>query len=141
MLNKKQVEAIQYLIIASKDASDIAKKLCLFLIEQSENLTKKVCTSIKLEDGFSKEEISAIHEGVCNMKCKHGSTHLSEGILDICGVDYRFHNCGGAYDRSGNHNEKKKDSVTIWFCGHPSETDSCQIIETNSEIIKSVHLP
>ena len=139
MLSKKQVEAIQYLIIKSKNASDIAKQLCLFLIVQSESLTKKVCVSIKLEDGFSKEEVKAVHDGVHDMNSMNGSTHLSE-VLSVAGVDSRFHHCSGVYDGSGKHNEKIKDSVTIWFCGHPSETDLCEIVSVKAAVIRSISL-
>ena len=109
---EKQFEALKYLIIQSADATEIAKKVCFFLIDKSDNFQKNVRLSATPELGFSKEEVRKIHNGVHDMNSSNADTHMN-ALFALMGSDYGFQYCQGQYD--GEKFVSNANSVTIWL--------------------------
>lgn len=116
MINKKQVDALKYLILRSKDASELTKKILFFLLEQSNLLRKAVYTSVvETKDGFSKENAIETYNGVHDMKSSQAFTHLNE-IMVAMGSDFLFYVHAGAYQADGEFKEYEKIlSYTVWL--------------------------
>ncbi len=86
---KKRLGVVKYLIAKSKDSNDLTKKICLFLLDKSDLLSKTLRLKIVPDEKLSQDAVKAISYGMHNMLSSNDSTHLSE-ILELYDTPYRF---------------------------------------------------
>ncbi len=115
-MNNTQTEAVKYLIIHSKDATELAKKILFFLLEQPEALKISTCiTVIEGSDGFSKKDVLNIYNSIHDMKSSNGTTHLNE-IMKVAGSNFLFFAHAGAFHPDGEFKEYDNLlSYTVWL--------------------------
>jgi hypothetical protein len=70
-VSKEKLEFLEYLIWRSKNASEFTKKCLIWLIRQSEGLTKEVGVAFK-DDKISREVSLGFHD-MCSCNC---TTHV-----------------------------------------------------------------
>jgi hypothetical protein len=98
-MKSKQIKALKYLLLNSRDAkSIITRKLLLFLIDKSNELTRDVCITLwETDSGFSAKEIRKI-QGEFNSMCSgNRTTHVTE-ILVAMGSNFCFSDSYGDFD-------------------------------------------
>ncbi len=131
MTTEKQVQGLRYLIINSKDSSELTKRICLFLIDSSKGLTKSLVISINTKNGFSKKELGIIMDEVHNMKSANGSTFLNE-ICTAMGTKFRLSYCMG----TGTPRKKVMTSRTFWWSPENYDHKAHNIEVSRKEIDK-----
>lgn len=118
MKTKRQVAALKYLILSSKDGSKAAKRIAIYLIEQSQQLTKEVCISLVTgEHGYTARQIQSAAENFDSFISSLGSTHLNE-VCVLMGGEFCFSFSYGDYDNGRNGDRFDNDGQ---FAGSPVE--------------------
>ena len=111
-INQDSYEALEFLISKSRDASIEAKKVILWLLRQSENLTKPVCISIDYDVGkFSGSLAEQVAEAGHYMKRTDRSTYL-DFIFSAMGSELRLNCQEGKF--VNNRFSKNALSATLW---------------------------
>ena len=77
MVSQKQINALKYLINQSKDANNLTKKVCFFLLDKSNFLTEEVCIYVTTSKGFTEPETRQVSKGVHDMQSAQLSTQLN----------------------------------------------------------------
>ncbi len=100
-MNQKQIEALKYLIIKSKDANNLMKRALFFLIEKSDGLTKEVSMTLWENETFSRSAVDAAAKNYMRSNTG-GTTHLNE-LMTLMGSDLCFtwaygHYTNGKFD-------------------------------------------
>lgn len=103
----EQIRALEKFIYVSRDATEFAKKSIIWLLRQSNGLTKRVCLSMPGEKG-----LEAAH-GVHDMQGFNSQTHL-EYFLQGMGCLFKISHHGGTYAADGKLTDKFGGG-TIWF--------------------------
>ncbi|OHB15957.1 MAG: hypothetical protein A2431_03710 [Candidatus Zambryskibacteria bacterium RIFOXYC1_FULL_39_10] len=107
-LSQKQIEAIEYLITKSKDATQFAKKVVIWFLRQTDGMTKSVALSVP--EQFLGEEASQIEDSVHDMNSVSGSTHI-DSVFQAAGTEMRLqHHRGTFFDGEFNGGRGR----TIW---------------------------
>jgi hypothetical protein len=115
MITEKQLQALKYLIIKSKDASDFSKRICFFLLDKSDLLTKPVCTTIIENKEISREQVNDFNHGNHDMRSFGGSTHL-HALMGVTGSPFYFSGHCGHYSKGGLWDTTSDEySGTIWL--------------------------
>jgi hypothetical protein len=82
---KSQLEALKYLISKSRDLSEFARRFCVWMVEESRDLSRNVYVEIPANFSLKKE----VGHGVHNI-CSEGlTTHMDE-ILQAMGTPKVF---------------------------------------------------
>lgn len=81
-----QIDALVDLLLFSKDLKKIGKQFTVWLIGQTENLSRSICVEIPV-DFLEKDQIGF---GIHNINGCNGTTHITE-IFEAMGSDKRFH--------------------------------------------------
>lgn len=117
MVTEKQFTALKYLICVSEDGNDLMKRILVFLIDQSEGLTKEVCLTLQDgREGYSGEEI---HKAAINgMFSSNGNTHLNE-LMILMGSELDFSLHFGDFDPTREGDPFNTDGQ---FPGFPKES-------------------
>lgn len=114
-MKAKQIEALKYLIIKSKDADDLAKRILFFLIDKSEGLTKEVSMTVWEGDAFSRNTVNKAAENCNSLKSCSRETHLGE-LLALIGSEMHFSYHRGHYvDGRLDIGDQQKMRYTFWL--------------------------
>lgn len=130
----ENLRTLRRLIVASKDASDLAKKICMLLIHHSENFTQDV--RIFVEEGvrlqLTEEEVTGMSHGLQNMVSDNGHTFLGAFLMEIRS---NMHFSVGAGDKRGRTIQQKK-SYTFWLSRkqHDCGNDVHQVTITQAQL-------
>src|SRR3989344_7938377 len=98
MFTDKQIKALKYLMFKSRDGNDLVKRILVFLINSSKELTEQVSVSL-MEDreGYSRDEVGEVGHGLHDMISSNGSTHLNE-LMTAVGTELHFSSHFGHYN-------------------------------------------
>lgn len=98
MITGEQINTLKYLIIIARNGNDLSKRILIFLINQSEALTKEVClTLVENREGYTADEIREAAVGIDAMKGSSYTTHLNE-LIRLTGSEFRFDLHYGDFD-------------------------------------------
>lgn len=112
MIQDEQMEVLEHLIMLSQDASDFTKRISIWVLRQTDNLTKEVALSIP-NKFYEQIDTQEIQDGVHNMQSAGYSTNIDQ-IFRLTGTKMRFnHHCGMFVN--GQFDVQAK-GVTIWYC-------------------------
>jgi hypothetical protein len=107
MVSPDCLVSLEYLIAKSRDASPLAKKTAIWLLRQSEGLTKAVAVSFQDRDG-ARDVLNGFHDMVsCN-----STTHLNQ-IMHVTGTAFIFSHHSGF--RSAACIKVTTTGSTIWL--------------------------
>jgi hypothetical protein len=109
-LSDDQIKCLEYLIAVSKNATSFAKKVIIWLLHQTENLTKQVALSVP--DEFLGEPSRQIQNGEHDMCSSNGTTHIGT-ILGAAGTQMSLMGHCGRF--SENFFCSDIGGCTIWF--------------------------
>ncbi len=139
-LSDRQIEALKIYIAGSKDASNFGKRLCFWLIDQSNNLTRPVCVSIpKNCPGTPKGQIELCEQllnSIHDMISGGNTTHLNS-LLTVASTTFRFSVHGGIYDEQGELNNFH--GYTAWLSPHLYD-DKATRLRLDLEKINAIRL-
>lgn len=116
-VSQQQIEALKYLILQSKNADELAKRVLFLLIEKSNGLTEDVSITLWESGDLPREEIaSAVRH---TMNSVHGTTHLSE-LLALSGSNMDFtlhygHYVDDKFDNTGQMGGDHQLRYTFWL--------------------------
>lgn len=112
-MSAEQMQAIEAAIAYSRNATDFAKKVIIWTLRQSRNLTRQVALSIPEPfEGFKAEEVQS---GVHDMVSCNGTTHI-DCLFQAAGTKVHLsHHAGMFVGKHPNffHNTRARGS-TIW---------------------------
>ncbi len=138
-LTDKQVENIEYLIATSKNATDFAKKVIIWFVRQTKNLTKQVALSVPEE--FLGEPANQIQDGVHDMSSVSG-TQIGI-VFAVAGTEMRLQHHGGSF--VGKKDFRSGPGRTIW-CAYEGYSRNVELLapptqeqlnEINLEVISN----
>ncbi len=89
MITEEQLSALKYIIFQQRDVIEPTKQLLSLLIDESQALTRDVCTTLSAKDGISAEMISLIAREVDRLMSESGSVYLNE-LIKLMGTDFLF---------------------------------------------------
>ena len=140
MITEKQIAALKHLILHSKDADELTKKICFFLIEKSELLSRNVLVELLESKAQPKQSLKQVSYGIYNMDSSDGQTHLSE-ILFAMGTQFRFEFSTAQYPDNKQYGDYcNKYCVSVWFSSNPVDRESSKKIPFASKAIESIKL-
>lgn len=92
-VSQEQIEYLEWLIWHSKDANEFAKKTLIWLVRQSEGLTR----AIKITD---RDIVIKVAEGFHDMMSDNGTTHINRQIKSTTGSDMLVnYHCASIWNR------------------------------------------
>jgi len=130
VINERQINAIKYLTLMSKDAGEETKRIVFALLEASHYFTRSVYYT------FDSEIAST---GIHNMNSSGCSTHLSE-VLEIAGTNFFFSCAYGFLAKKGfisSNRPGEKHTCTIWLSNISYDPKA---MELDQDRINSVEL-
>jgi len=134
-MTETQINALKYLIFKSKDITvDEMRQLMFYMIDQSENLTKRIYCEVK-QPTFLKTTVEATWDSVRGTRT--GTTHLPQ-VMKLMNTEFRFCVASGGYV-DGKFNPEL-EGYTVWLSD--IDYDHIQTTEVNisPEIIANVEL-
>ena len=123
----QQIIALEKLISKSKDASDFAKKVAIWLLLKSEGLVKKVF--IVIDDVATADHLM---NGIHDMKSAQHTTHLNE-IMQATGSEYTFS------VHSGTNTHSQSGGCRVWLSSQEYD-GRAEIVEFNQAAIEAIKL-
>ncbi len=95
-LTDKQMRSLEYLIAVSRGVTGFARRVVIWVLRQTNNLTEPVTLSIPEE--FLGEPAGQVQDAVHSMCSSGGTTHLTY-VFGIAGTEMRLqHHCGRFVD-------------------------------------------
>lgn len=112
-MSDAQMDALERFIAASSNASEFAKKVIIWTLRQTQNLTRPVALSIWDKD--SGPNSSQVQNAAHNMDSVNGKTRI-DLFFGGMGTEMRLgHHCGCFEERDGDPFNAEADGCTIWF--------------------------
>ncbi len=116
LMSNTQMQALELLIAYSPDATDFAKKVIIWVLRQTEGLTRRVAFSVR--DEYCSADLAAeVQQGAHDMISRNGNTHLNNVFGDMGTEVTLGHHCGcfesGRLDTDPFNT--KANGRTIWF--------------------------
>jgi len=111
-ISYENMQAIEEAIKQSPEATDFGKRVIIWMLRKTENLTCGVALSIP-ENAYpcpSKEELRISTSGLCR---DNGPTHLNS-VLEELGTKVGLSHHGRCF-KDGKLNKENTDGMTIWF--------------------------
>jgi hypothetical protein len=109
--------ALEERIINSKDSTDFAKRIIIWLLRKTQNLTWPVALSV-LDATYGAELCAEMQNGAHDMLSSNGSTHLGNFFRGMGTEVTLEHHCGCfLLNRSKTEDsfEARANGRTIWF--------------------------
>ena len=109
-----QMEALEHFISKSRDASDFAKRVIIWTLRQTNNLTDRVILSVP--DDYGTDLAKKVQDGVHYMQSDGGTTHLDSFFLGMKTEFRMCHHCGIFSPNSDKEDKFDPDAKgrTIW---------------------------
>lgn len=105
-----QMRALERAVALSKDASNLAKKIVIWTLRQTNHLTKRVALSV--EENWNGFGMAQLQDGVHDMVSFNGTTHL-DLMFDAIGTQMHVMHHHGMFLQNGAF-DSKKSGRTIW---------------------------
>ncbi len=110
-MSERQMAALERTIMRSNDASEFGKKAIIWLLRQSEHLTKPVAACFT-EIVFGEDKCKEIQSAAHDMGSSRGTTHIEDFFLALGTPMYLGHHIGVFTQGS---DEILDGGCTIWF--------------------------
>jgi hypothetical protein len=131
VVSDKQIAALKYLIAHSRYANNFCKRLCFWLIDHSQQLTKSVSVSIRIHP---QDTMAA--DGAHNMVSNGCTTHLN-AIMHAMGTEFHFSHHGGTRNVEGLL--EGSGGYTFWLSPDYYDRQATQL-HFNIEVINQIKL-
>jgi hypothetical protein len=112
----KKYEFLELIISNSKDvATDEARRVILWILRQSQRLSKPVCVSIPYDEASHKDSLALqVSKGICDMNNYDRNTFLPNHFFGI-GSRFVLSSCHGRYDNGRYISGEGVHFYTIWL--------------------------
>lgn len=107
-----QIKAVEKAVVRSRDISDTTKKIIIFLLHKTNNLTKRVVLS--LEDGWQNIDTKKLQDELSRMVSYAYNTHL-DLIFQAMNTEMRLMSHYGIFEEKGSPINTRRPGITIWF--------------------------
>ena len=128
----KQIQSLKYLISVPHQGSAILKKLLLFLIDSSKNMTKEVHITLTEGVGYSSQDIERMVKSLGNMQSPLGVVHLDD-LLKLSGSVFMFS------VQQKYINEHKLKKCTFWLSEEKYSSTSTKVF-ISPQGLEKIHL-
>ena len=113
-MTNKQMLALEQFIILSPDASEFAKRVIIWVLRQTQNLTRQVALSIWNEQ-YGSDRAAEVQDSVHAMNSMNSKTRM-DLFFDGMGTEMMLeHHCGCFEASDGHPFNTKASGRTIWF--------------------------
>jgi hypothetical protein len=110
--NERQLGVLERIISLSPDASEFAKAITVWVLRQTEHLTRNVALSLPEDGVYGPKLAEEMQNGAHGMNSVNGHTHLSQAFDLIDTEVVLSHHCGGF--KSGRF-DFSAPARTIWI--------------------------
>ncbi|MFH0780213.1 MAG: hypothetical protein V1928_05185 [Parcubacteria group bacterium] len=129
-----QMDELKKIIMNSPDGDDFGRKAVCWLLDKSENLTKRVALTFSKEFGEQGESASGTAHAFVSANC---ATRIDLSLEKI-GTNFRLIHHGASFNDKNEWDAVYRKGGTIWFSNVWYDQKPEQIFHANAEIIKEI---
>lgn len=112
-MTDQQMAALEKFILRSRNASDFAKRVIIWMLRQSGQLTVPVALSLWNED-FGADRVREVQDAVHDMRSANGATHIGH-VFAAMGTEMQLMHSEGCFIGGNAHPfDPKAPGRSIW---------------------------